>query len=118
MSATYNQLRLAAVLTGLFLATGARADIVSIGDWPCLEWQARRQAHDRVDPPQMWLSGFMTGLATARNVDALAITNASLLFKAMDDFCGQHSEATLASGGQALFEQLRKRLPTTPAEAL
>ena len=107
------------VLSGLLLtASGARADVTSIGDWSCQEWQTRRQAGERVDSPQMWLAGFMTGLATAHNIDALAITSAPLLFKGMDEFCAQHGAATLASGAQVLFEQLRQRLPNTPAQAL
>ena len=102
----------------LLLSSSVHADIVSIGDWPCQEWQTRRLSSERLDPPQMWLSGFMTGLASAHEIDVLAITSGPLLFKAMDEYCAQHPQATLARGGLALFEQLRRRLPSTPPQAL
>ena len=95
------------------LAGPATADIVSIADWPCREWLARRQSGERVDPPQMWLSGFMTGLASAHNVDALAIIDAPSLFAWMDDYCGRQPEDAISSGGLVLFDELKRRLPTT-----
>ena len=99
-------------------ANAAQADVTSIADWPCQEWQARRQAGTRLDPPQMWLSGFMTGLATARDVDVLAFTNGPALFKAMDAFCIAHPEQDLSAGGLEIFQQILHRLPTTPPRAL
>ena len=101
-------------------ATGAHADVTSIGDWSCKEWQARRTAGTRVDPPQMWLSGFMTGLATAGGADVLSIVDGAQLFEAMDKFCAAHPDATLASGGLIVFDELRHRLPPpgAPGETL
>ena len=57
-----NTLRCLTALLALWSA-GAHADITSLADFPCQEWQKRRASGERVDAPQMWLSGFMTGLA-------------------------------------------------------
>ena len=99
-------------------ATGVQAEITSLGDWPCSVWQARRASGKQVDAPQMWLSGFMTGLATARDIDVLSYTHAEALFVAMDKFCATHPEQNISAGGLAVFEQIRHSLPTTPPRAL
>lgn len=111
-----------AIASALMVATmtPARADVTSIADWPCKDWQARRTAGTRVDPPQMWLAGFMTGLATVSGADVLSIVDSAQLFEAMDKFCAAHPDATLASGGLIVFEELRHRLPPpgAPGETL
>lgn len=99
-------------------ATGVQAEVTSLADWPCSEWQTRRASGKHVDAPQMWLSGFMTGLATARNVDVLSYTHAGALFAAMDRFCTAHPEQNVSAGGLAVFEQVRHSLPTAPPRAL
>ena len=97
----------------LLLATGAPAAqaITSIADFSCGEWAARRASGRDVHPPQMWLSGFMTALATALRVDVLAITDAEAVFAWMDEYCAEHPEAQLSDGGQHLFNELLGRLP-------
>lgn len=110
------------VALALLVAQSApvHADVTSIADWSCKEWQARRTAGTRVDPPQMWLAGFMTGLATASGSDVLSIVDGPQLFEAMDKFCGAHPDATLASGGMIVFDELQRRLPPpgAPGETL
>jgi hypothetical protein len=96
----------------------AEAEVTSLADWPCSEWQARRASGARVDAPQMWLSGFMTGLATARDMDVLSFTHAEALFAAMDKFCSAHPERNISAGGLAVFEQIRHSLPTDSPRAL
>lgn len=98
----------------LSLAAQAEPEIVSIGDWRCADWSARRAAPERADPPQMWLAGFMTGLATAQNIDVLAITDAPALFEWMDKFCARLPEKHVSAGGILFYEELKRRLPTTP----
>ena len=105
------------LLVGLF-GHGARADVTSIADWPCAEWQLRRASGERVDAPQMWLSGYMTGLAIARDLDVLAYTHPTKLFEAMDKFCSAHPEQHISAGGIAIFDQIIHSLPTTPPRAL
>ena len=97
----------------LLLATGAPAvqAITSIADYSCSEWSARRASGRDVHPPQMWLSGFMTALATALRVDVLAITDAEAVFAWMDDYCNEYPDAQLSEGGQRLFNELLGRLP-------
>ena len=94
--------------------TVSDTEIVSIADWPCSKWLERRQSHVRADTPQMWLSGFMTGLASATRVDVLAITDAPTVFSWMDRYCSAHVDASVSTGGLALFDELKRRLPTTP----
>jgi hypothetical protein len=91
----------------------AQAEITSIADWSCTEWSARRAEGGRPDPPQMWLAGFMTGLATALRVDVLAITNAPAMFAWMDEFCAEHPDEVLSTGAGILFNELLGRLPTS-----
>lgn len=104
---------------GLLLTTcgwlpAAPAEVTSIGDFPCTQWSARRGADDRVDAPQMWLAGFMTGLATGLRIDVLAITDAPAMFSWMDDFCREHPDELLSTGAGVLFNELVHRLPDTP----
>ena len=110
--------RLVLLVVGGLLAGNAHADITSIADWPCQEWQQRRASGERVDAPQMWLSGYMTGLATARDLDVLAYTHPTKLFEAMDKFCAAHPEQNLSAGGIVIFDQIIHSLPTTPPRAL
>jgi len=91
----------------------AQAEVTSIADWPCTEWAARRVEGGRPDPPQMWLAGFMTGLATALRVDVLAITDAPAMFAWMDGFCAEHPGEVLSTGAGILFNELLGRLPTS-----
>ena len=109
--------RAIALLLGLAGAT-AQAEVTSIGDWSCAEWSARRASGERVDAPQMWLSGYMTGLATALRVDVLAITDAPKVFAWMDDFCATHPDELLSTAGGLLFNELLARLPTSPPHLL
>lgn len=102
----------------LLAVQGARADVTSIADWPCAEWQQRRSSGERVDAPRMWLSGYMTGLAIARELDVLAFTRPAKLFEAMDKFCTAHPEQHISAGGIAIFDQILHSLPTTPPRAL
>jgi len=90
------------------------AELVTIGDWSCREWSARRSAADRVDPPQMWLSGLLTGMASATETDVLAITDAIAVFAWMDGFCARQPGETVGTGGVLLFEELKRRLPSGP----
>ena len=99
-------------------SAGAHADVTSIADWPCQQWQERRSSGKRVDAPQMWLSGYMTGLAIARDLDVLAYTHPTKLFEAMDKFCTAHPEQHISAGGIAIFDQIIHSLPTTPPRAL
>ena len=112
-----NTLRVIATLVCCSAAC-AQAEVTSLADWPCSAWQTRRATGERVDAPQMWLSGFMTGLASAREVDVLSFSHAEALFAAMDKFCTAHPEQNLSAGGLALFEQIRHSLPTSPPRAL
>ncbi|MEX2479420.1 MAG: hypothetical protein WD928_01025 [Gammaproteobacteria bacterium] len=91
----------------------AQAEVTSIADWPCSTWTARRVEGVRADPPQMWLAGFMTGLATALRVDVLAITDAPAMFAWMDEFCAEHPDEVLSTGAGILFNELLARLPTS-----
>lgn len=93
--------------------TRAPAEVTSIADWACSTWTARRAAGVRADPPQMWLAGYMTGLATALRVDVLAITDAPAMFSWMDEFCAEHPDETLSTGAGILFNELLARLPTS-----
>ncbi|MEQ8233472.1 MAG: hypothetical protein RLW61_22835 [Gammaproteobacteria bacterium] len=102
------QLFLALLLT---VAAPAAPAITSIADFSCAEWAARRAGDGDVDAPQMWLSGFMTALATALRVDVLAITDAPAVFTWMDGWCAEHPQEQLSSGGQHLFNELLGRLP-------
>ena len=110
-------LRLTATLLCCASACAA-AEVTSLADWPCDTWQTRRASGEGVDAPQMWLSGFMTGLATAREVDVLSFTHAAALFASMDKFCSAHPQQNISAGGLALFEQIRHSLPTSPPRAL
>jgi hypothetical protein len=101
------------VVAGGWLAP-ATGEVTSIGDFACSEWSARRTEGERVDPPQMWLAGFMTGLATALRVDVLAITDAPAMFAWMDDFCTAHPDERLSTGAGLLFRELLARLPDGP----
>ena len=91
----------------------ASAEITSIADWSCTQWTARRADGGRPDAPQMWLAGFMTGLATALRVDVLAITDAPAMFAWMDEFCADHPDEVLSTGAGILFNELLGRLPTS-----
>ncbi len=112
-----NTLRCMTALLAL-LSGGVHADITSLADFPCQEWQQRRASGERVDAPQMWLSGFMTGLAIACDVDVLAYTHSTKLFKAMDKFCSAHPEQKVSAGAIVIFDQIMHSLPTTPPRAL
>jgi len=108
-----------ALAIALVLACGApagQAEVTSIADWPCREWTARRTSGARADAPQMWLAGYLTGLATALRVDALAITDAEAVFEWMDGFCREHPDELVSTGGGILFSELVGRLPTTPPQ--
>ena len=102
------------LVVALLAALPARSEIVSIGDWSCASWTARRQSGEQADAPQMWLAGFMTALATAAQVDVLAITDAPALFTWMDKFCARLPAKNISAGGLLLFEDLRRRMPTSP----
>ena len=112
------------MLAGIFLthvtvaATEPRAEITSIADWPCAEWAARRTAGKKLDPPQMWLVGFMTGMATSYRIDVLSITDAPSIFTWIDGYCESNSAETLSTGAQALFKVLIERLPRGPSLSL
>jgi len=106
------------LIAGGLASAGAQADVTSIADWPCAEWQQRRASGERVDAPQMWLSGYMTGLAIARDLDVLAYTHPAKLFEAMDKFCSLHPEQHISAGGIVIFDQIIHSLPTTPPRAL
>lgn len=106
------------LLLGAAFCAAAHADVTSIADWPCTEWQTRRSSGERVDAPQMWLSGYMTGLAIARDLDVLAYTHPTKLFEAMDKFCSAHPEQHISAGGIAVFDQIIHSLPTSPPRAL
>lgn len=104
-------------VVGVFLlgivSLHVQAEVTSIADWSCSTWTVRRAEGIRADPPQMWLAGFMTGLATALRVDVLAITEAPAMFAWMDDFCAEHPDEVLSTGGGILFNELLARLPTS-----
>lgn len=102
------------LLCALAVSNAAPAEVVSIGDWRCTEWSARRQSGERTDAPQMWLAGFMTGIATSRDIDVLAITDAESLFAWMDKFCARLPDKQISAGGILFYEELKHRLPTTP----
>lgn len=116
MKATHTWLGRGALALVLAGAGASHAEVTSIGDWPCSAWTARRAEGPRADPPQMWLAGYLTGLATALRVDALAITDAPAVFAWMDEFCAEHPDELLSTGGGMLFSELVGRLPTTPPQ--
>ncbi len=110
----------AVVLAGLLSVAGApvAAEVTSIADWRCPAWVERRASGERLDAPQMWLSGYLSGLASASGVDALAITDAPQIFAWMDKYCLAYPEAALATGALVLFHDLAGRLPQGPARSL
>ena len=110
--------RAALMVMGLLLGGSAQGDVTSIADWSCKDWQTRRASGERVDAPQMWLSGYMTGLAIARDLDVLAFTHPTKLFEAMDKFCAAHPRQNISAGGVVIFGQIVHSLPTTPPRAL
>jgi hypothetical protein len=89
-------------------------EITSIGDWSCQDWMDRRLSKAGLDAPQMWLSGFLTGLASANRVDALAITDAESVFKWMDKYCVAYPLESISSGALIMFLDLAGRLPRGP----
>lgn len=95
-----------------------RAEVTSIAAWQCSVWSERRAAAARVDPPQMWLSGYLTGLAAAYRIDALAITDASRVFEWMDKYCVAYPNEPISTGAAILFHDLAGRLPRGPAKQL
>lgn len=111
-------LRALTLVAALTLPAPAPADvaITSIADWPCAEWQARRASGRGADAPQMWLAGFLTGMASALGVDALAITNAERVFGSMDAWCEANPDGALSAGGIHLFNELVRALPRGPKQ--
>lgn len=99
-------------------AAAVDAEVTSIADWQCSAWAERRASGERLDAPQMWLSGYLSGLASASGVDALAITDAPQIFAWMDKYCQAYPQAALATGALVLFHDLAARLPQGPAQAL
>lgn len=109
---------LCAGLTLLLVVMDVGAQVTSIADWPCTTWSERRTSGQRADAPQMWLSGYLTGLATATKLDVLAITDAPQVFHWMDSYCGAHPDESLSTGALGLFNELIRRLPRGPALTL
>lgn len=104
----------------LMLASAGKvgAEVTSIADWPCLTWSERRLSGERLDAPQMWLSGYMTGLASAYQVDALAITDAPHVFEWMDQYCEAYPAEPISTGALVMFNDLLARLPKGPVRPL
>ena len=102
----------------LLCACGANAEVTSIADWPCQTWTERRTSQQRMDAPQMWLAGYMTGLASAYGIDALAITDADNVFTWMDKYCDAYPDEPISSGGLIKFRDLVGKLPRGPALSL
>ena len=90
---------------------GRQQEITTIADWPCAAWTERREAESRQDPPQMWLVGYLTGMASAFRIDALAVIDAPRIFAWMDARCRSHPDDTLSAGAQVLFRQLIDVVP-------
>ena len=86
-------------------------EVTSIGDWSCQNWLGRHNDERPADPPQMWLVGFLSALASAHNTDVLAITNAGRIFTWMDKWCARNEGATISAGAWILFRDLRRQLP-------
>ena len=100
---------------GLLLSLNVAAqEITSIADWSCQDWMDRRLSKAGLTAPQMWLSGFMTGLASANRVDALAITDAQGVFTWMDKYCVAYPLENISSGALIMFVDLAGRLPRGP----
>ena len=80
--------------------------VTTIADWPCAEWKRRREAQERIDAPQMWLVGYLTGMASAYRADVLAHIDAPQIFSWTDAWCAGNEAAPLSAGAQVLFRQL------------
>ena len=90
-------------------------EITTIADWPCDEWTRRRALKERADAPQMWLVGYLTGMASALRIDVLSITDAEDAFQWTDKWCLENRGDYLSRGGHQYFRELIERMPRGPA---
>ncbi len=95
----------------LNLATiGAPAAVMIRGLHSCGEWVTERQKPQFTivrGALEIWLIGFLSGLAVATNTDVLNGTDIESLHVWMDNYCHDHPLDNLDYGSVELYRQLK-----------
>jgi len=76
----------------------------------CEEWKQERASKSGHGLAASWLSGFLSGIALARNQDFLSDTNTKSLYASVDEYCNLNPLEYVSDAGIYLYlERARKK---------
>jgi hypothetical protein len=100
--------KLLAVAALSFAALGAHAGTTMFGRYDCGTW-----IKSPSDVQRVWLNGFLSGINSMSNVDALdQVSSADQFFVWMDNYCKAHPLDKVSTGAIELFLELSERART------
>ena len=97
------------LLVGLLLSTGASAAVTTLGVQSCGDWIQERSKSDAIRGDEIWLVGYMTGVAIGTGKDFIAGTDALSIFIWMDNYCRANPLKDISRGGIELYFELKKQ---------
>jgi len=87
----------------------AIAAAVKNGTQSCDEWKDERTQKSSSKLAQTWLSGYLAGIAVARNQDFLSGTKNKKLYASIDDYCEEHPFEFVSDAGINLYFELARK---------
>ena len=103
--------RLALIYFLFFSIVNSAGAFTMVGDVECGTW-----VKDRLNPESIeayvhnfWIMGFISGLASAKNVDILLDANNDSIFLYVDNYCKTNPLSDLGEAGSSLFFALKRK---------
>src|SRR6185437_7095736 len=105
------------VVLALLLLAGAGVDGATIRGVPsCTYWlQDREPGGHSSYFNAMWLVGYLSGAAVHSDKDVLRAVDSESIAVWMDNYCKANASRSVAEGGEALFNEVARRLPADKA---
>lgn len=93
------------MLSGVVITASA---VTIRGVQSCGDWVQERNSNN-FGGDQIWLVGYMSGIARGTGKDFLIGTDNPSIFLWMDNYCRQNPLKNMADGGDDLFQELKKK---------
>ncbi|MDX8400169.1 MAG: hypothetical protein R8K20_07960 [Gallionellaceae bacterium] len=79
------------------------------GTQSCDEWKVERSKKSSPKLALAWLSGYLAGIAVARNQDFLSGTKDKKLYESIDNYCDHHPFEFVSDAGINLYFELARK---------
>jgi hypothetical protein len=87
-----------------FSSSAMAVDATIKGATECAEWTDNRANNSELSD-EIWLTGFLSGVARATNNDFLRYVDGTSIYLWMDNYCKIHPADDMATGAMAFYKE-------------